>query len=131
MKKLLKIKEKLSPILKENSDNIRKCTAHLRKLGFVRLNTSATRSSYSGIVFINRRAKIVIKKSYICDRKPVDAVPTVFITEHYSQPWLAQPVVRTLKSYEEYAKPAKWFGEDDLHWKNVGYYRNKLVAIDW
>ena len=130
MKKLLDIKAKLAPFLKENEDNFVKCSRFLKKHGFKRLNTSATRTSYSGIVFINHKKRIIVKKSYLCDKKPVDAVPTVVIIDDYDTPWVAQPVVRTVKE-EEYDKPEKWRYHTDMHYKNVGYYRNKLVAIDW
>jgi hypothetical protein len=133
MKKLEKWKAKLLPIVESAPFDLNSQARLLKKLGFKRLHNRATRVSQYGLVFINKKDRVVVKESYFKDYTvPKKAIPTVFISDK-NKAIVIQPLARTLNEKEEseFWEPEGNEWGCDAHSKNVAFYRNRLVLIDW
>lgn len=137
MKKLECWKDKLAPIFKDNPTEY-VLIKRLKTVGFRRLNTLAATTSTSGIVLLNKSQRLIVKKSFLIDSvAPPRAIPTrILYDDDHDFKWLIQPLAKTLsykeqKNFENRGVERYEFFGCDSHGGNVGYYRNKLVAIDW
>lgn len=132
MKKLQNWKEKLAPIIDSSPYSLEEHAKTLESLGFKRLRNEVTSYCSYGIVFINKKARLVIKESYFVGDKPKRAIPTIFVTEK-NNGIVIQPLAKTLskKEKEKYDEGSLRDGGNDQRCDNVAYYRNRLVVIDW
>lgn len=132
MKKLQAWKKKLAPIINSSPYSLEEHAESLKSLGFKRLRNEVTSHCSYGIVFVNKKARVIIKESYFVGDKPKGAIPTEFITKK-NNGIVIQPLAKTLsqKEKENYDECSLDNGGSDPHCDNVAYYRNKLVVIDW
>lgn len=103
----------------------------LKDYGFV----FRRRSSSCGGFWLHPKKKVVVKNSYIVDKKPINTVPTIQLKFRYGfyesvliQP-LCKPLPRSNRSLE-IIREMEW-ESDDCHSGNVMLYRGKPVHVDW
>lgn len=134
MIKLLKTKERIK---NKNIPTEKKFVKYLSSLGFRRHKKAV---STCGEIFINKKAGIVMKKSFVYTTSKSASnfrIPTEKIKIN-GDLWLIQPMA--LCDYDSRKIAFKYLSENltpkqiyniDYHQHNVGLYRNKAVLIDW
>ena len=116
----------------------RKAAAEIaKKWGFVRKSTSGV----SEYVYISRKHKLVLKRSYLCGTKPVCAIPTMAIPCRWTSyndeghgPVYVQPLANVSWDAADKAYDAiqdSRINTSDLHDGNVALYNGQAVCIDW
>jgi hypothetical protein len=108
-----------------------------KKWGFVRKSTSGA----SDYVYISRKHKLVLKRSYLVGTKPVCAIPTMAIPCRWEScedegqgPVYVQPLADVGWKAAGKAYGAIYdssLGGSDLHDGNVAIYNGQAVCIDW
>lgn len=127
MKKLRKLKEKLAPTFQKFPWGSQATTKLLKDLGF----KSGKRYPH---VFINKKTRLVVKECcFMNEHIPVGAIPTIRLIPKKNKCWVIQPLARLLNAKERaaYNKMEDKWPQCDSHDRNVGFYRNRLVLIDW
>jgi len=108
-----------------------------KKWGFVLKSTSGV----SEYVYISRKHKLVLKRSYLCGNKPVCAIPTLAIPCRWTGcedegrgPVYVQPLANVSWDATDKAYDAICYSSvniSDLHDGNVAIYNGMAVCIDW
>jgi hypothetical protein len=108
-----------------------------KKWGFVRKSTSGV----SDYVFISRKHKLVLKRSYLVGAKPVCAIPTMAIPCRWQScgdegygPVYVQPLANVSWAAADKAYDAicnSRISINDFHDGNVALYNGMAVCIDW
>jgi hypothetical protein len=141
-KSLMSKFEFLKNLVQENNFNLN-C---LSKWGFEERNGDVR-------IWVNNKEKIVVKRNYISEKaRKTDkqcplAVPTLIFEQppkeegRDPQSYLIQPLIKTLMPYQldengnEIAELLKKenpeLREFDIHWGNIGFYKEKLMVFDW
>jgi len=99
--------------------------------------------SMSFFLYINKDTRIVIKNSFLTKKNiPSFAIPTIFVRNsepdcEHMQYFLIQPLADVSRGREAKKIIARKHQKEiilkslDFQAANLGFYRNKAVAIDW